>query len=50
MLQCKDCPYCYKAENDRYPCCQFRQLAPDELPPCEQEELDQMNDGSWEPW
>lgn len=34
-MQCKDCPYCYKADGDEYPRCQFFSIAPFDIPPCE---------------
>ena len=33
---CKECPYCYKTENDKYPCCHFE--GPEGWASCEQEE------------
>ena len=34
---CKECSYYYKTDEDDFPCCQFRKLAPFDLAPCEYE-------------
>ena len=36
-LQCKDCAYCWKEEDDAYPRCQFRSICPNDVAPCEEE-------------
>ena len=33
---CSDCPYCYKTEDDKYPCCQFGEPDWLNIPPCEE--------------
>lgn len=33
---CENCPYHYKTEDDRFPCCHFE--GPDGWAPCEYEE------------
>ena len=37
-MKCKDCPYCYKTEDDRFPCCHFD--GPEGWAPCEQEDYE----------
>ena len=37
-MTCKDCPYCWKAEDEEYARCHFE--GPDGWAPCEQEESD----------
>ena len=37
-MTCKECPYCYQTDEDDFPCCQFRKIAPFDLAPCEYEE------------
>lgn len=34
-MRCKDCPYCYKTEEDDFACCHFE--GADGWAPCEQE-------------
>lgn len=34
-LTCKDCPYCYKTDEDCYPHCQFESLGTWDKAPCE---------------
>lgn len=34
LFSCKDCPYCYKTDEDQYPCCQYPGDAEDA--PCEE--------------
>ena len=43
-LTCKDCPFCYKDEDDRYPCCHFFALSPWDIAPCEIEDDDPQDD------
>lgn len=35
-MKCKNCPYCYKTKEDRFPCCHY----PDDgtLAPCEDDD------------
>lgn len=35
-MTCKECVYCYKGDDDRYPTCHYE--GPHEWSPCEQEE------------
>lgn len=35
-MRCTDCPYCWKGEDDRFPCCHFE--GPDGWAPCEQDD------------
>ena len=37
-MKCKDCPYCYKTEEDDFPCCHFE--GPKGWAPCEQEDYE----------
>ena len=37
-MECKDCVYCYKTDEDDYPRCQFFSITPYDVPPCEYEE------------
>lgn len=43
-MKCIDCPYCWKGENDRYPCCQYRKLGDFDLAPCELDDIAQYDD------
>lgn len=43
-MKCVDCPYCWKGENDRYPCCQYKKLGDFDLAPCEQDDIAQYDD------
>lgn len=39
-LTCKDCPYCYCTDNDRFPCCHFE----GDTAPCEYEDEPEPED------
>lgn len=41
-MTCKECPYCYKAENDDFACCHFEGL--EGWAPCEQEEPEESEE------
>lgn len=43
-LQCKDCPYLWKDEDDRYPCCHYYSLGVWDPAPCEQEDPGEPQD------
>lgn len=43
-MTCKDCSFCYRAEDDKYPTCQFRRLTCWDVPPCEQEDIDRQRE------
>jgi hypothetical protein len=40
-MKCIDCCYCWKDEDDKYPCCHWASKCPDDIPPCEDEEADE---------
>lgn len=44
IMKCIECPYCWKGENDRYPCCQYRKLGDFDLAPCELDDIAQYDD------
>ena len=48
MLTCKECSYCWKAENEAYPRCHFERIFSFDLAPCEQEdeEMEEEENGS----
>ena len=37
-MKCVECSYHYKTDEDDFPCCQFRKIAPFDLAPCEYED------------
>lgn len=37
-MSCKDCPYCWREEDESYPTCKFEAKCADDIPPCEYEE------------
>lgn len=37
-LECKNCCYQWKDEDDRWPCCHWEARCPDDYPPCEEED------------
>lgn len=39
-LQCKDCPYYWKEDGEKYAHCQFGEPSWLDVPPCEQEDID----------
>ena len=39
-MKCTDCPYYYKTENDKFPCCHWESRCPDDKAPCEEEEYE----------
>jgi len=45
-IACKDCPYCWKDEDDRYPTCHFFCNDPWGVAPCEEE----PDVSEYEPW
>lgn len=50
-MTCKDCSFCYRTEDNKYPTCQFRRLTCWDVPPCEQEEIDrqrEIDEMEWE--
>lgn len=44
---CKDCPYCYKTEEDRYPRCRFESMGDWDPAPCEYEDEPEPEDYSY---
>ncbi|MFR1537547.1 MAG: hypothetical protein ACLSUP_02775 [Blautia massiliensis (ex Durand et al. 2017)] len=45
-MKCSECSYCWKSEEDQYPCCQYRKIAEFDLAPCEIEEPEE--EPNWE--
>lgn len=37
-MRCSDCPYFWYSEADEMPICNWVSRAPDDIPPCEQED------------
>lgn len=37
-MSCKDCPYCWREEDESYPTCKFEAKCAGDIPPCEYEE------------
>ena len=35
-MNCTDCPYCWKEEDDRFPCCHWEPKCPGDVPLCEE--------------
>ena len=36
-MTCKNCVYCWKAEDDDFACCHYEKIANWDLAPCEQD-------------
>ena len=34
-MTCKECPFCWKDESEKYPCCHFEIRTCWDIPPCE---------------
>ena len=43
-MTCKECPYFWKDEDERYPSCHYRSLGAFDPAPCEIEECDSDED------
>ena len=43
-MKCKDCPYCWKDETDRFARCHFEERSPGDQAPCEYEDDYEEND------
>lgn len=37
-MSCKDCPYCWREEDESYPTCKFEAKCAGDIPPCGYEE------------
>lgn len=37
-LTCKECVFCWKDDEDNFPCCHFERRTSWDVAPCEQEE------------
>lgn len=52
-MECKNCGYYYKDENDRHECCHFTELRGEpswlDVPPCEEDDYSYENDDWDEP-
>lgn len=46
-LQCKDCPYYWKEDGEKYAHCQFGEPSWLDVPPCEQEDIDREREIEW---
>lgn len=40
-MNCKECCYWWKNEDEAYPGCKFEARCPGDLPPCEQDDYDE---------
>ena len=43
-MKCGDCPYCYRDEEKPYANCHFEPQAPNQLPPCEEDDCPEDDD------
>ena len=43
-LQCKDCPYCWRGDGDKYPDCHYYSLGAFDQAPCEIDDQDEPED------
>lgn len=44
MSPCMNCIYYRRGEYDKYPICYFVPIAPDDIPPCEEDGFDEYYD------
>lgn len=39
-MKCKDCPYCWKSEDESYARCHYERIADFDLAPCEYDDYE----------